>query len=179
MLETKRLILRHWEDADASSLYLYARDPQVALPAGYKPHDSVEYSRAYIRTVYNKDEVYAIMLKNSEGAPIGPIGNIGLVIGTDFERGRLFDEGEIGFWLGAPFWGRGLMTEAVKELTRHGLYDLGLNKIWCSYYEGNYRSRILQKKCGFKYDHTVNNSKVIMLDQIRVEHFNYIDKTII
>ncbi len=171
-METERLILRHWEDADASSLYLYAKDPRVGIPAGWPPHESEEYSRAYIRTVYNNKETYAIVIK---GQP-GPVGNITLSLGADKIRGRAFDEGEIGFWIGVPYWGKGLMAEAVSALLKHCFEDLKLKRVWCTYFDGNYRSRMLQKKLGFKYHHTNYNSVVIMLNQVRIEHFNYIDK---
>lgn len=41
MLETERLILRPWREADAEDLYTYARDPRVGPPAGWPPHTSV------------------------------------------------------------------------------------------------------------------------------------------
>ena len=46
-------------------------------------------------------------------------------------------EGEIGYWIGVPFWGKGLIPEAVRELVRHGFEDLKLDKIWCGYFDGN------------------------------------------
>lgn len=39
-------------------------------------------------------------------------------------------EGEIGYWIGVPFWGKGLIPEATRELIRHGFEDLKLDKIW-------------------------------------------------
>ena len=47
------------------------------------------------------------------------------------------DECELGYWIGKTFWGRGYMPEAAKELIRHGFEDLGMNIIWCGYYDGN------------------------------------------
>ena len=51
ILETKRLILRRWEDSDAESLYEYASDPDVGPIAGWPAHRSLEESRDVIRTV--------------------------------------------------------------------------------------------------------------------------------
>ena len=48
MLTTKRLILRPWEEADAESLYQYAKDPDVCPSAGWPVHTSVENSKAII-----------------------------------------------------------------------------------------------------------------------------------
>ena len=43
-LETERLLLRKWNDADAESLFEYAKDPEVGPIAGWSPHRSVEES---------------------------------------------------------------------------------------------------------------------------------------
>lgn len=40
MIETKRLILRHWREDDAEALYKYASDPDVGPIAGWPPHTS-------------------------------------------------------------------------------------------------------------------------------------------
>ena len=45
MLETERLLLRKWTEADADSLYTYAKDPEVGPVAGWPPHKNVEESR--------------------------------------------------------------------------------------------------------------------------------------
>ena len=51
MLKTERLILRKWTDADADSLYEYAKDPAVGSIAGWPPHKSKEESLDVIRNV--------------------------------------------------------------------------------------------------------------------------------
>ncbi len=49
MLETKRLILRNWTEADAESLFQYASNPEIGPVAGWPPHRSVEESREVIK----------------------------------------------------------------------------------------------------------------------------------
>ena len=61
------------------------------------------------------------------------------------------DEGEIGYWLGEPFWGQGLIPEATKRLIRYAFEDCHLKKLWCGSFEGNHNSRRVQEKCGFHY----------------------------
>lgn len=80
------------------------------------------------------------------------------------------DEGEIGYWLGVPFWGQGLMTEACMELIRHGFEDLSLTCLWCGYFEGNEKSKRVQGKCGFVFNRTVKNVSCSMIDEKRTEH---------
>ncbi len=104
-LYTERLILRPWRDTDAADLYEYARDLRVGPIAGWPAHTSVEESTEIIRTVFNRPEVYALQSREDGRA----IGCVGILIGADsnFEMGER--EGEIAYWIGVPYWGRGLV----------------------------------------------------------------------
>ncbi len=53
MIETDRLILRHWRDSDAETLFKLASDPDIGPVAGWPPHTSVENSLEIIRTVFS------------------------------------------------------------------------------------------------------------------------------
>ena len=70
MLQTKRLILRPWQERDAQSLYEYAKDPEVGPPAGWPPHTSVENSREIIRNVLSSPETYAVCLKDEKPSAV-------------------------------------------------------------------------------------------------------------
>ena len=169
VLETERLILRGWSDADAPSLFKYASDERIGPAAGWLPHVSEDYSRAVIRTIFAREEVYAICLK---GRGNEPVGSIGLTLEGSVERPLRDGEAELGYWIGHPFWGQGLVTEAAKEVIRHGFEDLGLSRILCGYFKGNFRSQKVQEKCGFKHLYTNETSRVIMLGETRVEHIS-------
>lgn len=165
MLETKRLILRPWQESDAQSLYEYAKDPAVGPPAGWPPHTGVENSRQIIRTVLSAPETYAVCLK--DGKAIGSVGlkRKGYTDMTDRE-----DECELGYWIGKPFWGQGLIPEAAGELLRHAFEDLNMQAVWCGYYEGNEKSRRVQEKLGFVYRCTTYNLDVPLMDEKRTGH---------
>lgn len=171
-LTTERLLLRPWKETDAESLYEYAKDPRVGPIAGWPVHTSVENSRQIIREVLSAEETYAVCLKEDGKA----IGSIGLMIGTASNLNLPDAEGEIGYWIGVPFWGQGFIPEAVKELLRHGFKDLGLNKIWCGYFEGNIKSKRVQEKCGFIYHHTNKDIDWKLMGDIRTEHVTCIDR---
>ena len=111
ILYTERLILRPWADSDAESLYEYARDDRVGPIAGWPVHTSVENSREIIRTVLSVPETYAVCLKEDNKA----IGSVGLKIGKKSILDLPDAEGEIGYWIGVPFWGQGLIPEAVRD----------------------------------------------------------------
>ncbi len=86
------------------------------------------------------------------------------------------DECELGYWLGQPFWGKGYMREAAREILRHGFEELGMSTIWCGYYEGNQKSKRVQEKVGFVYQHTCENAPVLLLNEVRTEHINVMTK---
>ena len=69
------------------------------------------------------------------------------MVGSRSNLGLPESEAEIGYWIGVPFWGRGLIPEATREIMRHGFRDLGLEALWCGYFDGNEKSRRVQEKC--------------------------------
>lgn len=172
ILSTKRLTLRRWKEEDAESLYEYAKDPEVGPIAGWPPHKNIEESLEVIKNVLNGAECYAICEKGSDKA----IGAVELKLNGHTDMTERDDECELGYWLGKPFWGRGYMPEAVRELIRHGFEDLGMTTIWCGYYDGNQKSKIVQEKVGFVFHHTCSEVPVPLMDEIRVDHRNYMTR---
>ena len=164
--ETERLILRPWREDDAESLYKYASDPEVGPKAGWPPHTSVEDSRQIIRQVLSVPETYAVCLKESGEA----VGSVGLKMGDATDMTDRADECELGYWIGRPFWGQGLIPEASRELLRHAFEDLNMQAVWCGYYDGNTKSRRVQDKLGFVYHHTTEGLEVRLMNEIRTGH---------
>lgn len=163
--ETERLILRPWCEDDAEELYKHASDPDVGLPAGWQPHTSVENSREIICTILVAPETYAICLKTEDK----PIGSIGL---HRNDLAEADDEYELGYWIGKPFWGQGLIPEASREILRYAFEDLKMNRIWCGYYEGNEKSRRVQKKLGFVHHRATEGIELPLLGETRTGHSN-------
>lgn len=172
MLETDRLILRPWAETDAESLYEYAKDPAVGPIAGWPPHKDVTESLHIIRNVLNGAECYALCEKKSNQ----PIGSIELKLVGHTDMTDKDDECELGYWLGKPFWGKGYMPEAVREVLRYGFENLGMSTVWCGYYEGNVQSKRVQEKVGFIYHHTCKEVSVPLMNDIRIGHTNYMTK---
>lgn len=149
-LETKRLCLRPWRIEDAPTLYALAKEEEVALNTGWLPHQSLEESTQILSDLLMGPEIYAIANKENDRV----IGCISLFIGSKSNLPLSEEEGEIGYWIGIPYWGQGYASEACSELIRHGLEDLHLKEVWSAYFDGNDRSRRVQQKCGFIYHHT-------------------------
>ena len=64
-METERILLRPWQDSDAEALFKYASDPDVGPSARWPPHKSVEDSLEIFRTVFNAEEMWAVIWKES------------------------------------------------------------------------------------------------------------------
>lgn len=147
IFRTENLILRPWQESDKQDLYNLAKNPNIGPIAGWPPHESVEDSLEIIKTVFAKKETYAIALKSDNKA----IGSAGLLIHPDGNHYWGDDCGELGYWIGEPYWGRGLVVEACKPLLEHGFNDLKLKKIYATYNVNNYQSKRVLEKLGFKY----------------------------
>lgn len=172
MNETDRLILRPWRETDAEALFRYASDPDIGPIAGWSPHTSVENSLDIIKTVFAAPETYAVVLKDTGE----PVGSCGIMISNSLHSADMQqNEAEIGYWIGKPYWGRGLIPEAVNALLSRCFNDLRLDAVWCGYYEGNTKSKRVCEKCGFKFHHT-NPDTVSPLGDKRTEHFCIITK---
>ena len=154
-LETTRLTLRPWAEADAPALYRWASDPEVGPRAGWEPHASVEESAKIIREVLAVPESYAIVVRGREPED-EPIGAIGLKFGAASELAHGTREAELGYWLARPFWGRGYMPEAGRALLAHAFLDLRLKAVWAGHYEGNLQSRRVMEKLGLTETRTRN-----------------------
>ena len=171
MLETKRLILRPWQESDAQSLYEYAKDPGVGPAAGWPPHTSVEHSREIIRNVFSAPQTYAVCLKDGKA-----IGSIGLKLKGYTDMTDRDDECELGYWIGRPYWGQGLIPEAARELLRYAFEELHMRAVWCGYYEGNEKSRRVQQKLGFVYRYTTQDLYLSLLNEKRTGHTSVLMK---
>ena len=107
-LRTPRLVLRPWRAGDEDTLPRYADNPKVArnLRDSFpQPYDRAAAERwiAYNATVQGPTLDFAITLDGEL------IGGIGFLRNEDIFRCAL----ELGYWLGEPFWGRGLVAEAI------------------------------------------------------------------
>lgn len=150
-LETERLLLEMWSIDDAKELYEYAKNPNVGPPAGWKPHENVEESTEIIKTIFLPNEAWAIHDKASKKV-------IGCI---SFEADRFRPKArskELGYNLAENYWGKGIMTEAAKEVMRFGFEELDLEIISICTSEKNLRSQSVIKKCGFIYEGTIRKT---------------------
>ncbi len=165
-LETPRLILRPFRQEDAGDVYEYARDPRVGPIAGWMPHASIEESREIIRTVFSRPGVFAMELRQT-GKVIGSVGFVGNHPAGESPN---VPDDEVGYALSPAQWGRSLMPEAVEAVLEYGFTQLGLRRIWCGHYAGNWRSSRVIGKCGFHYRFS-RTEYVSLVNETRQSYF--------
>ena len=144
-IETDRLLLRPWLESDAGSLFKYASDPEVGPRAGWPPHKNEKESREVIRTIFHNDTTWAICLKET-GEPIGAMG----YMSSDGNNLPSRDgEPLVGYWVGRPYWNRGICTEALQMMLGHIRKDTDIRSLISSHFIDNPASGRVMEKCGF------------------------------
>jgi RimJ/RimL family protein N-acetyltransferase len=62
---------------------------------------------------------------------------------------------DIGYWIGVPYWNQGYTSEAARRLVDYGFAELGLRRIYASYFSHNIASRRVMEKAGMTYEGTL------------------------
>ncbi len=146
-LATARLLLRRPEYSDAPAIAGLADDREVARHTARLPHPySLEDAKAFLDLVADgwadrSERVFAITSRANSAL----VGMVGLI------TGEADGCGEIGYWLGRAFWGRGYMTEAVGEILRYALDDIGLRQVKAAARPENLASIRVQEKVGMSF----------------------------
>ncbi len=143
MLATERLTLRRFLPEDAESMfYNWSGDPEVTKYLTWKPQESVESTEAFLEgweKDYESDTTYrwAIELNDLE-QPIGVIG----VSSIDEDT----DSCEIDFRIGKKYWNRGYTSEALSEVLRYLMDEVGARRVWAKYdVQNTIAGRVLEK----------------------------------
>jgi len=84
------------------------------------------------------------------------VGGIGYVLKPDVER----VSAEIGYWLGEEFWGRGIMTEAVRAVTKYAIEHHRLTRVFAVPYEWNAASCRVLEKAGYAMEGRMRRSAI-------------------
>lgn len=146
-LETPRLILRPWDAGDVEDLFEYACVAGVGEMAGWNHHKSIEESGQILDMFIRGKKTFALELKEN-GKVIGSLGIE--YLHPDPVEGERYGR-EIGYVLSKDYWGRGLMTEAVKAVCGYCFDVLGYDYLTCGHFSQNSRSRRVIEKCGFTF----------------------------
>ncbi len=143
-LETSRLKLRPYSDADVAELLPLIGTREVAATTLRIPHPYTEQdARAFLALAQEPDKIWLAITLRSDGLQIGGVG---------LRLDRQHHHAELGYWLGVPYWGQGYATEAAREMLRYGFEDLGLHRIFASHFKHNPASGRILVKLGMRHE---------------------------
>jgi [ribosomal protein S5]-alanine N-acetyltransferase len=135
--------LRRFKNSDAPRMAELANNEKISrnLTDGFPHPYTLQNAEEFIQRFLDQDPVsiFAIEYKDEYA------GNIGLVTGTDIHRKCA----EIGYFIGEPYWNRGIMTAAVNLITEYGFKNLDIARIHTGIFEYNLPSQRVLEKCGF------------------------------
>jgi RimJ/RimL family protein N-acetyltransferase len=146
--------LRSWAPDDLESLVRYADNRNIWLnvrdrfPHPYTKRDG----RAFLleASARSSDARLAIAVGGEA------VGGIGFAVRPDVER----VSAEIGYWLGEPFWGRGIATEAVTTITRRAVESHGLTRMYAVVFAWNTASCRVLEKAGYTLEGRLRRSAI-------------------
>jgi RimJ/RimL family protein N-acetyltransferase len=144
-INTERLTLRSYDSADIAELVPLIGTREVAANLARVPYPYTEQdARNFIASIKETPEEarFAIVLSRDKRL----VGGIGLRIDPTHPRA------ELGYWLGAPYWGQGYATEAARAVLQYGFQTLGVHRIWASVFQGNDVSANVLRKIGMQYE---------------------------
>ncbi|PGA65448.1 GNAT family N-acetyltransferase [Bacillus pseudomycoides] len=156
-LESERLCIEPFTNDDAFRIKELANDKKLAdilgLPHPYElkfAQDWVDMQPELIRQGIE----YPLGIVSKESREI--IGTITLRIDKNNNRG------ELGYWIGQDYWGKGFATEAVNRIIHFGFIELDLNKIWASAISRNRSSIKVLKKSGLRKEGTLRQNRLLL-----------------
>ncbi len=153
-IETERLKLRPFRPGDAQAVKTHAGEWDIAdttknIPHPYEEGMAGEWIAGHAPAYEDGNGVtFAIVLRTDNSL----IGAIGLRVDRDHGKG------ELGYWVGKPFWNQGYATEAARAILAFGFDTLGLNRIHAAHLARNPSSGRVMEKAGMLYEGTARQA---------------------
>ena len=146
MIQIGNYMIRSYEAGDVPSLVQYANNKKVWLhlrdrfPHPYRRSDAL----AWLRYVQAQDPPHDFAIAGD----MGVIGGIGLHLQSDVHR----RSAEIGYWLGEPYWNRGITSQAVAAMTDFAFANFPVVRLYAHVFEGNPASERVLQKAGYELE---------------------------
>ena len=133
--------------------------------------------RDYIPYPYTESDAIFFINSTKQEEPQQSFGivfnnNICGVISLVIQKDVYHKSAEIGYWIGEPYWGKGIATQAVKLITEYGFNELTLNRIYAGIFEYNLASIEVLKKNGFERE-GIFKKAIIKNNKVYDEHRFY------
>ncbi|KMJ57270.1 acetyltransferase [Bacillus sp. LL01] len=149
IINTERLLLRRLKLEDADRVEELASDYELAkttltVPHPYPPGSAKDFIQRMMAAEEESLAVLAIVEKESDSL-------IGII---NIKQTPAYKRGELGYWIGRPYWGKGYGTEAARAVVDYGFKELGLNKVFAGAFADNPGSWRIMEKVGMKHEGT-------------------------
>lgn len=148
------ITIRNWKKTDASSLAAALSNKNIlnnlrdGLPYPYTEKDAEEYIDFILNSNPNDTFAYAI---DVDGRAVGSIGAFR-------QKNIHFRTAELGYYLSEEYWGRGIMTIAVKQICEKLFSETDILRIFAEPFENNAGSRRVLEKAGFQLEGILKNN---------------------
>lgn len=141
-------VLRPYRYGDEISIAAQGKNLKIYLPTllisyPFTLEGAKQWVEWNIQVAEQKSPIVINFVIEVDGKAVGSIGLVHIVLGH---------KAEIGYWLGEEYWGRGIMTEAVKLLTKYAFEKLGLVRVYAKVFVWNEASQTVLKKAGFQFE---------------------------
>jgi RimJ/RimL family protein N-acetyltransferase len=146
--------VRSWESSDLESLVRYANNRKVWLnlrdrfPYPYTKRNGQDFIK--LARQMKPETFFAIAVNGTA------VGGVGFVMGQDVER----VSAETGYWLGEPYWGRGITTEALMAMTRYAVERHELTRLFALPFADNVASCRVLEKAGYVLEGRLRRSAI-------------------
>ena len=153
-LELDRCVVRHWHSRDLASLVRHADNARVAAQLRDRfPHPyTADAGRAFLTYVASQAPVTTWAIE-CDGMAAGAIG---IEVQRDVER----VSAEIGYWLGEPYWGRGIVTDALRAVTKESFLRFELLRLFALPFADNAASVRVLEKAGYVVEGHMRQSAI-------------------
>lgn len=148
--------IRKWKLSDAKDLAIALSNRKVqdnlrdGLPYPYTEQDGADYISAMLSA--DEEETFAFAVTADDKV----IGSIGV-----FRQGNIHRQSaELGYYIAEEYWGRGIMTEAVRQTCKHVFEKSDIIRIYAEPFANNTASCRVLEKAGFQYEGTLRSNAV-------------------
>ena len=146
--------VRSWEFSDVDIVPAFANNRKIWMNLRDAfPHPYTKQSaRDWIRGVKQRSPETSFAIAVDDQA----VGGIGFVLHPDVER----VSAEIGYWLGEPFWGRGITSAALRAVTTYAMETHGLTRLFAVPFAWNTASCRVLEKAGYVLEGRLRKSAI-------------------
>ncbi len=148
--------IRKWKLSDAAALAVAVSNKKIldnlrdGLPYPYTEQDGENYISEMLSA--NEDETFAFAITADNKV----IGSIGVFRQENIHRRTA----ELGYYISEEYWGKGIMTEAVKQICEYVFSKSDIIRIYAEPFAYNIASCRVLEKAGFQYEGTLRNNAV-------------------